>query len=187
MNWASSSKWKRNTKDTRGFILMRKETNSSRSRSTSWSHGWYWEQVSGFLSGHSEGGKSLPGLVSPAAWFSLLEHPRISAKLFNASPLKKNCLSRSSTCFCSLSADRICNKWLTCSNYTLFLPILHWLFRCRRNSSLSNKRKDLKTQILDLCYFFSSPPPLRFSGTVYSHTILRRWNIYKQNLLSECL
>lgn len=48
--------------------------------------------MSGFLSGHSEGGNSLLGLVSPAAWFSFLEHPHISAKLFSASPLKKKLL-----------------------------------------------------------------------------------------------
>lgn len=54
---------------------------------------------------------------------------------------EKNCLSRSSACFCSLGADRICNKWLTRNNYSLFLPILHWLFRCGKNSSLLNKKK----------------------------------------------
>lgn len=42
--------------------------------------------MSGFLRGHLEVGSNLSVLVSLASWFSVLEHPHISVKLFTASP-----------------------------------------------------------------------------------------------------
>lgn len=85
---------------------MSKEMNSSRSQSISWSHGWCWEQVAGLLLGHLESANSPSGLLSPAARFSLLEHPHISAKLFSASPLEKKKLLVKQQCLLLLSWSR---------------------------------------------------------------------------------
>lgn len=176
--------------NTQGFLLMIKKTDSRRSHLNSQIHSLYWELVSGFLSQLWEGCWNLPASVCPSSWSSLLEHPHTPANPCSASPwTTKNGLSGSSTHFCSLWADRMCNKWLTSSNYTPFLPILHWLFRCRKTSSLLNKEKIWRPKYwntVGFCLFLFSPL-FCFSDTVYSHGTPKRWNIYKQNLLSERL